>query len=170
MDELKELFGDGQLSYADFEAKCNEKGYKLANLASGEYVASGKYEKLKGEYDKYKTENDVSKYADYDTIKAELEQLRTEKADLELTGIMANANVDERYRKFILSEVKPLVTDKKDFRACLTDYLKDNPQYIVEPETQSPQYVRFGSSADLNGQNKNQSTVNQQINNYMRGK
>lgn len=170
MDELKELFGDGQLSYADFEAKCNEKGYKLANLASGEYVASGKYEKLKGDYDKYKSENDTSKYADYDDIKAELEQLRTEKADLELTAIMVKANVDERFRKFVLSEVKPLVTDKKDFASCLTDYLKDNPQYIVEPDTPTPQYVRFGSSADLNGQNKSQVTANQQINNYIRGK
>ena len=61
MDELQELFGDEALNYADFSAKLSEKGIKLANIKAGEYVDKGKYDKLAGEYAKYKQENDVSK-------------------------------------------------------------------------------------------------------------
>ena len=69
MDELQELFGEESLSYADFTAKLNEKGIKLANIKAGGYVDKGKYDKLAGEYAKYKQENDVSKYADYEQKK-----------------------------------------------------------------------------------------------------
>lgn len=50
MNFLKELFTE-PLTYEAFEAACGEKGYKLADLSSGEYVAKGKLtaesEKLK---------------------------------------------------------------------------------------------------------------------------
>lgn len=136
MDELQELFGDGTLSYADFSAKLNEQGIKLANIKAGGYVDKGKYDKLAGEYAKYKQENDVSKYADYEALKEELEKLKAEKADAELAKEVAAANVDAKFQKFVMSEVKPLVTDKKDFKACLADYLKENPQFVVNSQRQ----------------------------------
>ena len=136
MDELQELFGDGTLSYADFSAKLNEHGIKLANIKAGGYVDKGKYDKLAGEYAKYKQENDVSKYADYDAIKTELETLKAEKADAELAKEVAAANVDVKFQKFVMAEVKPLVTDKKDFKSCLADYLKENPQFVVNSQRQ----------------------------------
>ena len=136
MDELQELFGEGTLSYADFSAKLNEHGIKLANIKAGGYVDKGKYDKLAGEYAKYKQENDVSKYADYDTIKTELETLKAEKADAELAKEVAAANVDAKFQRFVMSEVKPLVTDKKDFKTCLAEYLKENPQFVVNTQRQ----------------------------------
>ena len=136
MDELQELFGDEALNYADFSAKLSEKGIKLANIKAGGYVDKGKYDKLAGEFAKYKTDNDVSKYADYDAVKAELEQLKAEKADAELAKEVAAANVDAKFQKFVMSEVKPLVTEKKDFKACLAEYLKENPQFVVNTQRQ----------------------------------
>ena len=44
MDFLKELFGDGELSFDAFCKAVNEKGYKLADLATGKYVDKRKYE------------------------------------------------------------------------------------------------------------------------------
>lgn len=44
MDFLKELFGDGELSFEAFVKAVNEKGYKLADLATGKYVDKRKYE------------------------------------------------------------------------------------------------------------------------------
>jgi len=47
MDFLKELFDqaeNGALSYADFSKAVKSKGFKLADLATGEYVAKKKYE------------------------------------------------------------------------------------------------------------------------------
>lgn len=168
MDELQELFGDGALSYADFSAKLNEHGIKLANIKAGGYVDKGKYDKLAGEYAKYKQENDVSKYADYDAIKTELETLKAEKADAELAKEVAAANVDVKFQKFVMSEVKPLVTDKKDFKACLADYLKENPQFVVNSQRQG--VFQKSSQPNFDDSNKGGApSTNKKMNEILRG-
>ena len=168
MDELQELFGEEALSYADFAAKLNERGIKLANIKAGGYVDKGKYDKLAGEFAKYKTDNDVSKYADYDTIKTELEQLKAEKADAELAKEVAAANVDAKFQKFVMAEVKALVTEKKDFKACLADYLKENPQFVVNTQRQGV----FQKSSQPNfddGNNGGAPSTNKKMNEILRG-
>ena len=168
MDELQELFGEESLSYADFSAKLNEHGIKLANIKAGGYVDKGKYDKLAGEYAKYKQENDVSKYADYDTIKTELEQLKAEKADAELAKEVAEANIDSKFQRFVLSEVKALVTEKKDFKTCLAEYLKENPQFIVNTQRQGV----FQKSSQPNfddGDKGGAPSTNKKMNEILRG-
>ena len=169
MDELQEIFGEGTLSYADFSAKLNEKGIKLANIKAGGYVDKGKYDKLAGEFAKYKTDNDVSKYADYDTIKTELEQLKAEKADAELAKEVAAANVDMKFQRFVMSEVKALVTDKKDFKTCLTEYLKENPQFVVNTQRQG--VFQKGSQPNFDDGDKGSgaSSTNKKMNEMLRG-
>ena len=168
MDELQELFGEEALSYADFAAKLNEHGIKLANIKAGGYVDKGKYDKLAGEFAKYKTDNDVSKYADYDTIKTELEQLRAEKADAELAKEVAAVNVDVKFQKFVMAEVKPLVTDKKDFKSCLADYLKENPQFVVNSQRQG--VFSKGSQPNFDDGNKGGApSTNKKMNEILRG-
>ena len=168
MDELQELFGEGTLSYADFSAKLNEHGIKLANIKAGGYVDKGKYDKLAGEFAKYKTDNDVSKYADYDTIKTELEQLKAEKADAELAREVAAANVDAKFQRFVMSEVKALVTDKKDFKACLTEYLKENPQFVVNSQRQG--VFSKGSQPNFDdGAKGGVQSTNKKMNEILRG-
>ena len=44
MEFLKKLFESGALTWEQFSAACNEKGYKLADLSTGNYVAKKKYE------------------------------------------------------------------------------------------------------------------------------
>ncbi len=168
MDELQELFGEGTLSYADFSAKLNEHGIKLANIKAGGYVDKGKYDKLAGEFAKYKTDNDVSKYADYDTIKTELETLKAEKADAELAKEVAAANVDAKFQKFVMSEVKPLVTEKKDFKACLAEYLKENPQFVVNTQRQGVFQKSSQPNFDDGGAGGAPST-NKKMNEILRG-
>ena len=168
MDELQELFGDGTLNYADFSAKLSEKGIKLANIQAGGYVDKGKYDKLAGEFAKYKTENDTSKYADYDSIKAELEQLKSEKADAELAKEVAEANVDVKFQRFVTSEVKTLVTDKKDFKTCLAEYIKANPQFVVNTQRQG--VFQKGSQSNFDDGNKGSApSTNKKMNEILRG-
>ena len=168
MDELQELFGEEALNYADFSAKLSEHGIKLANIKAGGYVDKGKYDKLAGEYAKYKQENDVSKYADYDAIKTELETLKAEKADAELAKEVAAANVDVKFQKFVMSEVKPLVTDKKDFKACLGEYLKENPQFVVNTQRQGVFQKSSQPNFDDGGSGGAPST-NKKMNEILRG-
>lgn len=168
MDELQELFGEGTLSYADFSAKLNEHGIKLANIKAGGYVDKGKYDKLAGEFAKYKTENDVSKYADYDTIKTELEQLKAEKADAELAKEVEAAGIDSKFQKFVTAEVKALVTEKKDFKTCLGEYVKENPQFVVNLQRQN--VFQKGSQANFeSGEKSSASPTNKKMNEILRG-
>lgn len=168
MEELQELFGDGALSYADFEAKVAEAGLKLANLKGGGYVDKGKYDKLAGEYAKYKQENDVSKYADYDTLKAELEKLKAEKEEAEFVAKVAEAKVDAKFQKFVVAEVKPLVSDKKDFKTCLDEYLKENPQFVENVQRRG--VIRSGSQVSLDeGSGAGAKNINQKMNDFIRG-
>lgn len=168
MDELQELFGEESLSYADFTAKLNERGIKLANIKAGGYVDKGKYDKLAGEYAKYKQENDVSKYADYDTLKAELEKLKAEKEEAEFVAKVAEAKVDAKFQKFVVAEVKPLVSDKKDFKTCLDEYLKENPQFVENVQRRG--VIRSGSQVSLDeGSGAGAKNINQKMNDFIRG-
>lgn len=168
MDELQELFGDEALNYADFTAKLSEKGIKLANIKAGGYVDKGKYDKLAGEYAKYKQENDVSKYADYDTLKAELEKLKAEKEEAEFVAKVAEAKVDAKFQKFVVAEVKPLVSDKKDFKTCLDEYLKENPQFVENVQRRG--VIRSGSQVSLDeGSGAGAKNINQKMNDFIRG-
>lgn len=168
MDELQELFGEESLSYADFAAKLNEKGIKLANIKAGGYVDKGKYDKLAGDFAKYKQENDVSKYADYDTLKEELEKLKAEKEEAEYVAKVAEAKVDAKFQKFVVSEVKPLVSDKKDFKTCLDEYLKENPQFVENVQRRG--VIRSGSQVSLDeGSGAGAKNINQKMNDFIRG-
>ena len=44
MDFLKELFDNGPLNWDAFKKAVNDKAFKLANLATGEYVSVSKYD------------------------------------------------------------------------------------------------------------------------------
>ena len=44
MDFLKEVFGDGSLSWDEFSSAVTQKGFKLADLATGNYVSKKKYD------------------------------------------------------------------------------------------------------------------------------
>lgn len=166
MDELKELFGDETLDYATFEQKIGEKGIKLANLKAGGYIDKAKYDKLAGEFTKYKTDNDISKYADYDAIKQELETLKAEKQEAELLKVITEAKVSEKFRKFVLSEVKPLVTEKKDFKSCLSDYIKDNPQFLENNQGVFQKSSQVDIDSGAGGSDK---STNKKMNEILRG-
>ena len=168
MDELQEIFGEGALNYAEFSAKLSERGIKLANIKAGGYVDKGKFDKLSAEFAKYKTDNDVSKYADYDTLKEELEKLKAEKEEAEYVAKVAEAKVDAKFQKFVVSEVKPLVSDKKDFNTCLNEYLKENPQFVDNVQRRG--VIRSGSQVSLDeGSGAGAKNINQKMNDFIRG-
>lgn len=153
MEELKNIFGENALNYETFMAKITESGIKLVNLKSGGYVDKNKFEKLQTEFEKYKTDNDISKYSDYEEIKAENEKLKSEKAENELFAHLSEANIDDRFKKFVLSEVKPLVSKDKDFKTALSEYIKDNSQFLkqepITPETAPQPTFKFGSQENI---------------------
>lgn len=173
-DMFKSFFGeDGSesIDYAKFTDALTKSGMKLADINKGEYVSKAKYDKTLNEYTKYKTDNDVSKYADYETVKAELETLKAEKAENEMLQIIAKKNVDEKFRRFVASETKGLVTKDKNFETVLDEYLKQNPQFVSSPQNDKTKGVfKIGSNGELEkGKSGGEKTTNQKMNNIIRG-
>lgn len=166
MEELKALFGDGAIDYATFEQKLAESGLKLANLSTGGYVDINKYAKLKQQFDEYKAQNDVSQYADYDDLKAEIETLKAEKLEASLLHELASAGVDEKFRKFVLAEVKPLVNESVDFKTALAGYLKENSQFV---SSGTGGVFRIGSQIDLKGGASVPKNTSEKMNRILRG-
>jgi hypothetical protein len=137
---LKQFFGEDAskaLTYDELMKGVNEKGIKLADLSLGGYVARDKYDEQTRKFNQYKTENDVSKYADYDSIKAELEAFKTEKADRELIEKLSSKKVKPEFQKFVLAEIKSKVTDEVTFDKAMEAYLKSNAQYVQAEEAKT---------------------------------
>ena len=61
-------------------------------------------------------------------ILQENETLKKQLAYAENKSVVANAGVDSKFQKFVLSEVSEI---EGDFEDNLKDYLKENPQYLV---------------------------------------
>ncbi len=85
------------------------------------------------EFNKWKNDKKTNeeKYAD---IVKENEKLKNDLACAENKSVVANAGVDSKFQKFVLAEVSGL---DGDFEENLTNYLKDNPQYLVNKENSS---------------------------------
>ena len=66
-----------------------------------------------------------------ETLK-ENETLKARIIELENQSVVANAGVDSKFQKFVLSEVSQM---EGDFEDNLKDYLKDNSQYLQTKET-----------------------------------
>lgn len=173
-DMFKNFFGEdgtASIDYPTFSEALSKSGLKLVDVNSGEYVSKAKYERVLNEYNQYKTNNDISKYADYDTIREELEALKAEKADNELAKAVASKNVDERFVRFVISEVKSLVTEDFDFETALNEYLKQNPQFLINPKKERTQgVIKIGSSGELEqGSGHKNRTTNDRMNKILRG-
>lgn len=169
MEFLKQFFGeDGNtaITYEQLSQGVTGKGMKLADLSLGGYVDKNKFDDQVRKFNDYKAKNDVSKYADYDTIKTELETLKNEKADRELMEKLSGKKVKTEFQKFVLSEIKGKVTEQLPFDKAMEEYLKENSQYI-ETEGEKKLFFR-GSSVDLNSGAGEKRNTNQKMNSLFR--
>lgn len=64
-------------------------------------------------------------------ILKENETLKAKLLEAENKSVVANAGVDSKFQKFVISEVSQM---EGEFEANLTNYLKDNPQYLFQKE------------------------------------
>lgn len=170
MEELKQFFGEdgkGSITYEQLQKGIASKGMKLADLSLGGYISKDKYDDQTRKFNDYKAKNDVSKFADYDTMKSELEGLKKEKADNELMKKLSDKKVKSEFSKFVMSEIKANVTEIKNFDKAMEEYLKENPQYLAE-EKQEKRFFK-NSSADLDNGTGDKKTTNQKMNAFFRG-
>ena len=75
-----------------------------------------------------------------------LKENETLKAELLLEknkSVVANAGVDSKFQKFVMSEVSEM---EGEFVDNLTTYLKENPQYIFQKEEKKPTTTGFSQN------------------------
>lgn len=170
MEELKSLFGDNSLTYDEFTKKIAEASetIKLANLKSGNYVDKAKYEKTEKDISdwkiKYQSLNE--KYKDYDELKSNYEKLNDNYTKLEAKhneaerlNLIKDKNVDNRFVKFVYSEVLNQTNDNKDFQQALDEFLKENKQYFRNSQS---------TYANLENNTTPPRNANQKMNDFIR--
>lgn len=130
MEFLKELFTQ-PLSYEDFEKAVNAKGFKIADLSKGEYVAKGKFDDLQN---KNKALNEQ-----ITTLNADMQALKDNNATAEdYKAKFEKLNADIAQQK---AEAEKAAADKE-----LTD--KITALFPTDKEFTSD-YVKNGLIADI---------------------
>ena len=121
------------------EALKKEVARKTRNLPSEEDLKA--FNEWK-ESQKTETEKSLEKDKKIETLEKQL-------AYAENKSVVANAGVDAKFQKFVLSEVSEI---EGDFEDNLKDYLKENPQYLVSkvetPKTNGVATKKISDDAD----------------------
>ena len=121
------------------EALKKEVARKTRNLPSKEDLKA--FNEWK-ESQKTETEKSLEKDKKIETLEKQL-------AYAENKSVVANAGVDSKFQKFVLSEVSEM---EGDFEDNLKDYLKENPQYLVSkvetPKTNGVATKKISDDAD----------------------
>lgn len=116
--------------------------------------------KLKDKYEKKYAGIDLKKYKEWEEsqktdsekqqeILQENETLKKQLAIAENKSVVANAGVDSKFQKFVLSEVSEM---EGDFEDNLKDYLKEKPQFLISkvetPKTNGVATKKIGNEAE----------------------
>ena len=104
------------------EALDKEVARKTRNIPSKEELKA---------FNEWKESQKTEAEKQNETLK-ENETLKAKIIELENQSVVANAGVDSKFQKFILSEVSQM---EGDFEDNLKEYLKENPQYLQTKET-----------------------------------
>ena len=121
------------------EALKKEVARKTRNVPSKEELKA--FNEWK-ESQKTETEKSLEKDKKIETLEKQL-------AYAENKSVVANAGVDAKFQKFVLSEVSEL---EGDFEDNLKDYLKENPQFLISkvetPKTNGVATKKIGNEAE----------------------
>ena len=101
--------------------------------------------KLKDKYEKKYAGIDLKKYKEWEDsqktesqkqqeILQENETLKKQLAIAENKSVVANAGVNSKFQKFVLSEVSEM---EGEFEDNLKDYLKENPQFLIQKNVET---------------------------------
>lgn len=172
MEELKSLFGEGSLTYDEFNKKLGEakETIKLANLQSGGYVDKAKYEKAENSADGWKTKYEALSEStkDYDELRTKYDALNETYTSLlakqeyiDKENLVKSADVNLKFVEFVVDKVSKLTDDKKDFQTALKEFLNENKEFIN---------IKKGNYVNLETGIPMPKTENEKMNNFIRSK
>lgn len=179
LDFLKECF-ENEDSFNNFVSQVEGKGYKLADISTGDYVSNKKfydetkkYKDLKKQYDELQEsikgdEGINKKVANLETElndwKSKYSTLEGEHDKLSKRATIIKNGVKEEFADFVYSEVKKNINENVDFDTAFKKFKTDNPQYNTESTKK-----KVGINPDMNGGSGNTDNNNKFMNNLIRG-
>ena len=136
-ESLKTLMGDAYhdgITIEEVESFI-AKG-KYADLGSGKYVDKSKYDRVEQELSALKEST-----KDFETIKAENETFKAEKADATLKESLVKYGIDPESFKYVKGDIndKALVisNDETKDKKAVEEYLKSHPQFAKQESKQN---------------------------------
>lgn len=152
MENLKNLLGESYNENITLdEINTFLEGKKLVDLNGGGYVSKDKYQKQLEKYNEA-----VSKYADYDTIKAKYDEYVSQEKQSKLTQFAKNAEIKDEFIEFALMKIG----DVEDVEKALKDFAKEHPQFTNK-------IVKVNSNPNLDGKGA-VPNKNEEMNNILR--
>ena len=151
-DNLKKLMGSAykeDITVEEIDAFLGNGNF--VNLKDGKYVDKEKYDRVVSERDTHKAELDEAnkKYKDYDTLKAENDQFKTEKADSELKAKLVKLGISDSSFKYVKGDITDKVLtigdDENANKTAVENYLKDHPQFAAQQQGNGNQPRVIGS-------------------------
>lgn len=129
---------------------------KINNLTADYNNLQSQYNELANDhsYESYKTE--------LEDLEKKYNSLNNEYTNFQHITKVKEANVNPEFSEFVANKVNEMVTDDKTYEDALNEYLEQNKQY-VKADT-SKQYMKVGSSVNLNGGTQTPSTPNNVFN------
>lgn len=111
--------------------------------------------KLREKYEKKYEGIDIAKYKEWvesqkteaekqSEIIKENESLKAQLREAENKSVVANAGVDSKFQRFVISEVSNL---EGEFEDNLKNYLKDNPQFLFQKEEKKTTTTGFSQTS-----------------------
>jgi len=184
--DLKSIFADKALTYDELDKALKEKGVKLADLATGEYVSKEKLERIEGDYkkqladktkelDEAKTkalEEYKAKGENVDKLQAAIDKLMKEKAELESKQQEAAGQLD-RFSKRELASSKtgihdPDFLDLMQARFGSQELSEFEKSVVAYAEGNKAKWGLSKPSADLNGEPKAQNDPDSKLTEMVR--
>lgn len=138
MENIKNLLGDAYkegMTLEEVDSALSNK--KLVDLATGDYVAKGKYDNLESKYKALQSEHEQVKEQtkDYETLKAENESYKTEKANAELKSKVLKLGIKESAFKYVKGDIDAkeleLGEDEKVNQTNVKKYLESHPEFAA---------------------------------------
>lgn len=171
MEEIKNLFGEETLSYEQFAEKLNTaENLKLVNIKEKDngYVAKEKLDKVLHSYNELKTKYSqlLDETSSHEKDLEELKAMRAEKENADKLDKIRQAKVDDKFAKFVLSEIKGTIKENEKFEDVLEKFVKENPQYLTVRQG----VFSFGASSPNleQGSNANTESTNSIMNKIFR--
>lgn len=176
---LKDCF-ENEEDYKKFASKVDEKGIKIADLSTGEYVAKKKFDDKANELQTLQTKyNELEKNNKPDEVTAkkiqdlekELGDYKTKYNTLESQHnhylnreTVINNGFKKEFADFVVSEISKNVSDNVDFETAMKGYKSKNPQF-----TESTPVIKKASMPSMNGGNVDKNSDNGFMNSLIRG-